>query len=585
MPDPTPTIDDAAPAWEEIAGHPAFQKAAPAGKQFLQDLYWNQAVLPKYSGQDKSLPDLRGLDPRSMETLKRSFFYNHQPTAVPPQTAVPAAPSMGERMEQGAISSLPGAQTAQAFSNPSSQGIDKAAAISGDIGNLAGYGALIAAAPETGGLSLAAPLLAHTAIGAGLGAAGGALQPVAKAAGDLGQKAGDFLTQGISEDDPSMAMQILKRTPGMVGSAAGEALPSIIAQALGAGVGRKIVGPAMRPVPQGQEAGALLGNAQKNFNLPGSAVPAELPKGPMTIGNLMGILGKGRQELGNNVAQAQAPAFSAANAVVGPEQIQGGLNQAIQGVIAKKTGGAGLETARNPEALRTLQGVAKEAVPGVTDMESANNVQKRVADLAAQAQNKASVTHPQAATLGAASQAMQQAINKFIPEQPLADLQAANKQFSTFANLHDLVSKASDSAKNFSPDKFVAAWNKMTPETKAAKFTPEQVQAVDGMVKQHSTGPLAAFGHKVQQVTAGAVAHTLFGGAGTQLGKSMLTPATQSPRFNAPNTGALHTALAPVASAMGTVPPIARALGATQQAQQNANQVQLPQLIRQAMNR
>jgi len=124
-------------------------------------------------------------------------------------------PGMGERMAEGALAgAVPGVSTYKALKQYG-LGTDSAAALGGDVANAAMLG-------------LAGPgkLLQQTALGAGMGAAGGALAPVAQKMGEMGRGAAESVF-GTAQDSPSVLKNFIRNIPGTVGETAGELIPQL----------------------------------------------------------------------------------------------------------------------------------------------------------------------------------------------------------------------------------------------------------------------------------------------------------------------------------------------------------------------
>ena len=189
-----------------------------------------------------------------------------------------------DRAASSAAASLPGVQSVQALTNPAAQGPDKAAAVAGDVGNLAGLVAEIAAAPDTGGLSVLVPVAAHLGAGAALGAAQGALAPVSAAMGQAGRALGEsplnplnLIADRIPENSGSVPLQFLKRVPGTLGEIGGEMLPASAVIALGGKVANALG--AKPPTP----AGALPPDVQELQDHGYPITPAHLKVGDTSL--------------------------------------------------------------------------------------------------------------------------------------------------------------------------------------------------------------------------------------------------------------------------------------------------------------
>lgn len=160
-----------------------------------------------------------------------------------------AGPSMGSRVAEGALAgAIPGYSTAQAVRG-GAPGTDIASAAAGDIANVAMLG-------------LAGPgkLLQQTALGGAMGAAGGALAPIAQSMGQGGRSiAESFIPQAVKDKNyPSYEVggidiggmrNLLKEAPGAIGETAGEFLPQLGIAALTGKIAKGMAkGPA--PIPQ-----------------------------------------------------------------------------------------------------------------------------------------------------------------------------------------------------------------------------------------------------------------------------------------------------------------------------------------------
>lgn len=207
--------------WSEVEANPAYQSLAPEQKAKAQEQYFNQVVAP-------------AVGPAKVEAARSQFMARANKAPVQSE-----GPGMMERMGQGALAgAVPGVSTYKAVKEHG-LGTDAAAALGGDVANVAMLG-------------LAGPgkLLQQTALGAGMGAAGGALAPVAQKMGEMGRGAAESVF-GTAQDSPSVLMNMIRNAPGTIGETLGELAPQLGIAALTGKIAKGMSkGPA--PLPEAQ---------------------------------------------------------------------------------------------------------------------------------------------------------------------------------------------------------------------------------------------------------------------------------------------------------------------------------------------
>jgi len=210
--------------WSEVEANPAYQSLAPEQKAKAQEQYFNQVVAP-------------AVGPDKVEAARSQFMARANKSPVQSE-----GPGIGQRMAEGALAgAVPGVSTYKAIKQ-SGLGTDAAAALGGDVANVAMLG-------------LAGPgkLLQQTALGGAMGAAGGALAPVAQKMGEMGRGAAESVF-GTAQDSPSVAMNMLRNLPGTIGETAGELIPQLGIAAL---TGKIAKGLAKGPAPLPEAAQTL----------------------------------------------------------------------------------------------------------------------------------------------------------------------------------------------------------------------------------------------------------------------------------------------------------------------------------------
>lgn len=210
--------------WSEVEANPAYQSLAPEQKAKAQEQYFNQVVAP-------------AVGPAKVEAARSQFMARANKAPVQSE-----GPGMMERMGQGALAgAVPGVSTYKAVKEHG-LGTDAAAALGGDVANVAMLG-------------LAGPgkLLQQTALGAGMGAAGGALAPVAQKMGEMGRGAAESVF-GTAQDSPSVLMNMIRNAPGTIGETLGELAPQLGIAAL---TGKIAKGMSKGPAPLPEAAQAL----------------------------------------------------------------------------------------------------------------------------------------------------------------------------------------------------------------------------------------------------------------------------------------------------------------------------------------
>lgn len=199
--------------------------------------------MPRYKVQasDGKTLTIEADNEAALDEAMAEYEASARPQAIAPTATQQEAPGMGERMAQGALAgAVPGYSTYQAVRG--GDGVDIASAASGDIANLAMLGL---AGPQR--------LVAQTALGGAMGAAGGALAPVAQKMGQAGRGAMESVF-GTAQDSPSVAMNMLRNAPGMVGETLGELGPQAAIAFL---TGKIAKGAAKGPAPIPEAAQAL----------------------------------------------------------------------------------------------------------------------------------------------------------------------------------------------------------------------------------------------------------------------------------------------------------------------------------------
>lgn len=429
--------------------------------------------------------------------------------------------------------------------NPREIDPDRAASLFGGLGAVAGTAAPFIAAKAAG-----APLF-PVAAGLGLATAAGlgtdyALRKtgVTPKLEEVSRKLRSTVPQAETRNVPlNMAINYTRELfdPRSLGATALEFAPTLAASAVGGlaaakgagglqAAGRKLFGPPR--VPAGQESGAIMDLGVEQFSN-----RLATPKSAMQIGEMKEPLGAARAELGKGVEAAKSAAMSAAGA---PENASRVAAQAVESALEAKgvrRGDKGqllTKLSETPKESKKIAGYLKEVVPDI----------KSVADmdiLARQAKNEASVLKGKGKLQGGAAYSevankLQKAIESLVPEKQMGELGSARRKFSTLRSFEELVLD-SDENGEFSPEKFAAAWKRLSPQDKANKFDPSQIEAIDYLLKQKSPGLVSKGLDTMAKAVQIAVARSA--GRGSNWGRLLSKRAPEPVRFNLPERPAV----------------------------------------------
>ncbi len=267
----------------------------------------------------------------------------------------------------------------------------------------------------------------------------------------------------------------------------------------------------------------LAGLAAGHFNAPNSALSA-VPKGEE-------INALGRQAAGMGIPIGEIPAQSMTRTGPAPAAIREAWQGAIDplGAEVGRTKALAMQTDKStPEVLRTIQNAGQQGLEGagvprigknlrpefsreqgaaglVLDhlerigmipknlppekaMELANNILESAQKIT----SESSSYGPNLAgrTAGGGLSGIQDAINSLGNPEAVASHQTANATFSKGKELQDLVEaatkgKGAGPVPMFRPKDFIANWQGLSPEIKAAKFSPEEAAAIDKLTQQN----------------------------------------------------------------------------------------------------
>jgi len=385
----------------------------------------------------------------------------------------------------------------QVESEPS--GLDTAAKWASRIGAAAGTAAPIVGAAMEGAPML--PVLGGLAAGAGAGALTNYALEKTGATPWLNKKASELRNSvylpsipentdipwknlaanlGINAIDPRAKMADALEAAPMLAS-------SYIGAKAGMGMGNKLM-PKTEVVPKGQEASALMDMANKNFETP-AALPTD--EGISQKGNFRQATKAARTQLGNKVGAATNAAAEAVNSnpQFDPADLSQKVQDAIKGVVSPQ------DIKRNPQAVSALFDIGKDA--NFDTFDEAQGLQGRIGDLYKKTLKPNDPANSMASPIWAkANKAVSSILDQHIQDfggKAAEAVSQAKEPFGQWATLQDLTNKAFSKGE-FSPSRFVDNWKGLSDADKAAKLDPEQVKAIDEMVKQPDKGLVQKIG-------------------------------------------------------------------------------------------
>lgn len=346
---------------------------------------------------------------------------------------------------------------------------------------------------------------------------------------EYGLAAADIMTAPLSFMLPGKggAMAGLKGVGQAVAGGAGAGAAGLAAQEmgapvpvqLGAGLAGGVLGGrvgGVKPqevtklVPKRQEAQALSRVIQ------GMGIPMETPKSSRP-GDVAEAFSGIRSKLGADVGAAKEALYQteAATPLI-RRRIAGAGYEALKkaGVPILESGMAP-ELSKNPEAskavmetLDKLNSIPKD-MPPAQAMEISNNLIEALQAKLAQSAKPGSPVNLKGPIMGESIGAMEKALKDLAPGDAAKVMESADSAFSKLATLHDMAFKSSKTmaqeGPRFNPRKFLFMWETMKPNEKAAKFTADEIAAIDFLVEQKDPNIFMQAARKGIEVAAGAV--------------------------------------------------------------------------------
>lgn len=320
------------------------------------------------------------------------------------------------------------------------------------------------------------------------------------------------------------------------------------------------VGAEYKPVPKGEEANTLADMAKDKFE-----APDDFAKGVdiSQKGNFRQAFKENRGELGAEVGKAKSNISETIDSDKSwnRKDLASKVKGAITSALTEE------KIAENPEAAAKLQSLADglgNKISFATARGTATNIANTMKNTLKPGHVANSLDSP---IWGEAKEAVGSVLDDHIEKYGQGSesgLASANKPFGQWATLQDLTNKAFSKGE-FKPDTFITNWKSLSDADKLAKLSPEQVTAIDAMVKQPSPTMLQKLGNLVGK---GAKLATHKIGIAGKLAQQ-LEPLPQETVFNAP-TGK-------------TPPKLGTDMGSASIASERENQLRKSQALKQRM--
>lgn len=263
-------------------------------------------------------------------------------------------------------------------------------------------------------------------------------------------------------------------------------------------------------VPKRQEAQALSRVIQ------GMGIPMETPKSSRP-GDVAEAFSGIRSKLGADVGAAKEALYQteAATPLIRRRVAGAGYEALKKAGVPILESGMAPELSKNPEAskavmetLDKLNSIPKD-MPPAQAMEISNNLIEALQAKLAQSAKPGSPVNLKGPIMGESIGAMEKALKDLAPGDAAKVMDSADSAFSKLATLHDMAFKSSKTmaqeGPRFNPRKFLFMWETMKPNEKAAKFTADEIAAIDFLVEQKDPNIFMQAARKGIEVAAGAV--------------------------------------------------------------------------------